>query len=129
MLVKLPYRMIIAAVLALGILGTAGESYAKDASGGWDILGGTSCSEYLDSYSRSSLSVEGTYDGTPRFFGSIGWLNGFITAYNLNVQNGRRNVLYGITYNDTYRWAASWCRDNPSKDITTAVQALIRSRR
>jgi hypothetical protein len=59
---------------------------------------------------------------------AAGWVGGFITTYNSYVQNGKRDILEGMTANDALRWVASWCRDNSSRDLEYALEALIESR-
>ena len=57
-----------------------------------------------------------------------GWINGYISEYNGWVDNGKSDIVAGMGTNDTYRWLASWCRDNPSKGLFDAIQSLILSR-
>ena len=54
------------------------------------------------------------------------WLNGFLTAYNVYVDNGKRSVLGKMALTDAYKWVAVWCRDNPSKSLNFAAGKLIK---
>ena len=36
-----------------------------------------------------------------------------------------QNILGSMSTNDARRWIASWCRDNPSKDMDDGIKALI----
>ncbi len=116
--------IIVAAILVFGL---AGEAAARDANGG-TMLNVVSCSYYLDAYSKTTLTGEGTSQGPYEFWGASGWISGYLSGYNVAADNGKGNIVEGMSYNDTYRWAASWCRDNPSEYLFNAVAALISSR-
>jgi hypothetical protein len=118
-------RLALAAVLAFSM---SGEAWAFDAKGNYTHLGRPECGEYLDAYSRSTLEGEGNYTGTHSFYKAAGFINGFITAYNRYIPNDKSHSLSGMTINDARRWLASWCRDNGSRDLEYALEALIESR-
>ncbi len=56
---------------------------------------------------------------------AFGFIDGWISAYNLYTPNGKEDTSASMSYNDGYRWIASWCRDNPSKDLADALFQLI----
>jgi len=56
---------------------------------------------------------------------AVGFIDGFISAYNAYTSNGKQDVLAGMSFNDSYKWIASWCRDNPSKAVNDGIEALI----
>ena len=58
--------------------------------------------------------------------GVFGWIEGYLTAYNAHFDNGKKSILGSMTLNDTRRWIAAWCRDNPSKDVMVGIEVLIR---
>ena len=117
--------IILAAILAFGL---ASEARAADANGLGTVLGELSCSYYLDVYYRTELTGGSMYEAPYSWGKASGWINGFLSGYNINVDNGKQDIVEGMSNNDTYRWIASWCRDNPSKDLDIAVMALISSR-
>jgi len=119
-------RFIIPILVALAIVGTAESGWAADKDGGYSIRGPTTCGEYLDAYSKSTLTGDSTYKGQYEFWKATGWISGYITSYNAYTPNGKPDVLAGMSNNDTYRWIASWCRDNPSKYVDHGVRVLIR---
>jgi hypothetical protein len=122
-------RIIIAALIALGFSFSAGDVSAKDRKGFYAIMGEKSCGEYLDAYSRSTLTGAAVFSGPHIFFQATGWIGGFISAYNMTTNNGRQDVLVGMSFNARLKWIASWCRDNPSNDLPDATSALIKSRK
>lgn len=117
--------IILAAILAFGL---AGEARAYDATGVGSTKDPTTCSTYLDAYSKTTLTGDASFEGPHAFFKAHGWINGVISGYNHSADNGKQDIVAGMSYNDTSRWVASWCRDNPSKGLDDAVFALIFSR-
>ena len=73
-----------------------------------------------------ALAIFATDGMRPAYAAFMG--SGFISGYNQTTDNGTADIVAGMSYNDTFRWAASWCRDTPSKDLADAVLALIISR-
>ena len=122
-------RIIIAALIALGFSFSAGGVSATDARGRYSIHGPFSCGQFLDAYSRSTLTGARTFQGPHEFWKAIGWIGGFISAYNMTTSNGRQDVLVGMSINARLKWIASWCRDNPSKYLLNATLTLIESRK
>ena len=115
-------KLILAAVMAVSLSGAAG---AADADGGWSVVGIISCAKYLDKYSRSTLEGESGFNGPNEFLGYSGWINGFVSGYNIAADT---DITKGMTRNDVRRWIASWCRDNGSRDVFVALIEFIRSR-
>ena len=112
-------------VLATVFMLASGPVGAADSKGKWAVVGAKSCQQYLDAYAKATLTGEGTITGHDMFHKLSGWVNGFISAYNFTVKNGKKSTTAGMSINDNYRWIASWCRDNSSKDIADATIALI----
>jgi hypothetical protein len=121
-------RRMIAAVLVLGVLGVAGESYAKDKNGVWTARSSKTCSYYLDAYSRTTFTGDEKTNGPYEFWSVSAWIAGFISGINFAEENGEKEILNTMTSNDIFRWVGSWCRDNQSKSVPEAVLALIKSR-
>ena len=118
--------LIIPALVALVIVGAAGSGDAYDARGG-AYLNPPSCSEYLDAYSKTELTVKG-FKGPHEAWEVFGFINGAMSVYNANTDNGINNIIEGMTTNDARRWMASWCRDNQQENLVDAISALIRQR-
>jgi len=83
------------------------------------------CGEYLDVYAKTTLKPNNVYEGPYEAWKVFGWISGYLTAYNENTDNRIKNILGTTTMNDARRWIASWCRDNPSKDVLDALVALF----
>jgi hypothetical protein len=115
------------ALVAMLTLCASGEAWAADARGNYDALSLSTCAKYLDAYSKTTLTGDATYKGPYEAWSDRGWVNGYLTAYNRFVSNGKVNIKEGTTFNDVHRWLASWCRDNKSNDLDDAVFAFIRS--
>lgn len=111
-------------ILGMHGIGMSGNANAYDKDGYFIILAPTSCSEFLDAYSRTTLNEEG-YIGPNKSWRAFGYINGYLSAYNLYVDNGKENIKEGMTYNDVYRWVASWCRDNSSQRLDEALNAFV----
>ena len=112
--------------LMLIVLSIAGTAESRDKDGGYSIIGIIKCGEYLDAYSKSTLTGDSTAEGQHEFWKATGFINGFISSYNAYTSNGKKDVVGDMSMNDTYRWIASWCRDNPSKYVDHGVRVLIR---
>ena len=122
-------QILFTAILVLGLLGVFGNVEAKDANGQYIAWGPVACSMYIDAYSQTTLTRSRNWEG-PMVTGQIfGWINGYISAYNIFVQNGKQDSLPYMTYNDARRWIVSWCQDNPSEQLSDAISSLIRSRK
>ena len=53
------------------------------------------------------------------------WLNGYVTAYNRFVENGRKDIARNTDHDGRMSYIESFCRKNPAKDFSDASQALI----
>lgn len=113
-------------IFALALLPSSADSWARDKNGTFTTHGGKSCGHYLDAYSRSTLSGGTQLKGTPEALTVFGWINGWLSAYNALSANGKKNILGGMTPNGARRWVATWCLDNPSKDVDDAIGTLTR---
>ena len=118
-------RLLLAALLVFSM---SGEALARGSNREYIPRDVMPCVEYLDAYARTTLLKENDFKGPHEFFAAAGWVGGFITTYNSYVQNGKRDIIEGMTANDALRWVASWCRDNSSRDLEYALEALIESR-
>ena len=103
----------------------SGGAHAKDKDGSYITVGNQSCEEYLDAYSRATLTGESEGKGPAESVNIFGYINGYISAYNHYVPNGKKNILGSMSMNDVRRWIASWCPDNPPKDLVDGIVALI----
>ena len=112
-------------MMALVGLVVSGPALGRDASNRADLLSYESCAEYLEGYSQATLKGDNGWRGTAKSFGSFGWISGFLSAYNVYKENGKRNILTPMTLNDAFRWLASWCRDNPSSNSSIGLSSLI----
>ena len=101
----------------------SGAAHAKDKDGNFTTIGNKSCGYYLDAYSKATLTDAG-FSGQHESFLAFGFINGYLSAYNAKVPNGKQNILGSMSNNDAYRWIASWCRGNPSKDLDDGTNAL-----
>ncbi len=103
---------------------SSADGWARDKNGTFSTHNNRSCGYYLDLYSRTTLRGDRTLNGPYAAWAVFAWINGYLTAYNEHVANGKKTILGSMTLNDVRRWMAVWCRDNPSKDIDYAVSAL-----
>ena len=109
--------------LALASAVSSADGWAHDKYLGFTTYANETCGYYLDAYSRTTLRGN-TYSGPAEAWLVIGWIGGYLTAYNEFNANGKKSILGGMSQNDARRWIAAWCRDNPSKDVLDAVSAL-----
>ena len=91
--------------------------------------GSEKCTKFLSDYARAETTA--TRDGNAVNYSypaaaalEIGWILGFISGTNREKEGRENFFLYGWVEN--IGWIASWCRDNPSKDLLDAVEALMR---
>lgn len=89
------------------------EGMAADKEGTFIILypGGRECINFLDDYAKSEAAL------------GIGWIFGYLTAIN-KTRYGKDNYFSDLEWEDIPAWIASWCRDNPTKDLYDATNAL-----
>ena len=80
----------------------------------------------MKDYARSDLQDLGGKVRYPAEFGRvIGWVSGYMTAANHYLPNKINNFAHIL---DEIAWVASWCRDNSSKTIVDAMEALTKLR-
>jgi len=108
------------AVLVIGGLVWSGEAEAFT----FKTYGLPTCGEYLGAYGKITLADKGAADGPPMALLTLTWMSSYLSAYN-NMAVGGGDVLAGMTINDARGWVASWCRDNPPKDLIDALDTLF----
>ena len=120
-------RIILAALVGALV---SGPAVAVDETGSYYRLGMGSekCAKYLGAYGTSELkhTPDGQFSFNNRFGIWIGWIHGYATRVNMTTK-GRANI-YDMDSIGIAAWLASWCRDNPSKDLTEAMNAFTQSR-
>lgn len=115
-------------VVIVGVWGFTAPASAKDDNNYGEYTDyGYSCAEYLDAYSRTTL-VEENFQGPHEVWRAFGYIEGYISAYNAYIPNGKRDITSSHSFNDVRRWLASWCRDNDTKGVHEALLAFIKSR-
>ena len=120
-------RLIVAALVASCFVVSA-ESYAMNAQGEYKPYGLATCGKYLDAYSKAELTDQRDVATTdPNTAHALGWISGFVSAYNRYDANERYSILGEMSLNDVRRWAATWCRNNPTKDLDDAMGTFIES--
>jgi hypothetical protein len=125
-------KRIILIAIALTVI-CSGNGYAFDKTGLIIYYGSHKCNAYLDAYSRTTFVGTNSYGGPRDFAEMSGWIDGYMTAINSTIDNGKSTILANqngaeMSLNDAYKWLASWCRDNPSKGLSSGIFALANSR-
>ncbi|MGB0683893.1 MAG: hypothetical protein ACPGOV_14365 [Magnetovibrionaceae bacterium] len=110
-------------MITFGICTPAG---AKDQAGAYLVHGKTTCTAYLDAYSKAVLTGEEDFDGPKETLAAFSWIDGYLTAYNAAVRNGRFSLLGNMTLNQAREWVANWCQSNSKGKLSSAVKALTR---
>ena len=72
------------------------------------------------------MTPEGNISATTDITAEFGWILGY--ASRANEDSLGRADIYEMKSVDLAAWAASWCRDNPSKTLYDAMAALTESR-
>jgi hypothetical protein len=116
--------MRLVSVLILVGLVISGPVLGKDRKGVYSFHNQSTCGEYLDAYSRTTFTTTG-FSGPYEMWGARGWFSGFISAYNILIENGKTDILGSMTTGGALKWIGSWCRDNPTKDFDDGIFALI----
>lgn len=94
----------------------------------------------IDILELERLGFESTGNNTPYFnsldtqlaldyFELIGWLEGYLTAFNVFGLEPSGNISHGTTRRDWMIWFYSYCRSNPTDQITNAVLRLLEALR
>lgn len=122
-------RTIIAMLLAPTISGSAHAYKKGEGSTGKEFYAPMTitCEYFIDTHSRTELTGERDMSGPSDAHLLMGYISGYITAYNQFTDNNKTNILGSMTLNDTFRWLASWCRDNPSKTFFGGFDGLTGS--
>ena len=119
-------RIFITALLLLTITGPAGSVYAADKDGDYIVTGGVvHCRDYLREYGNSKLTGDQGFTANHGGFRAYGWIEGYTSAYNRFVENGKKDITATISPNSIRSWLASWCRDNPSDNMGEGIKILF----
>ena len=105
----------------------AGDAGAVNESNIWVPHNTQSCSMVLSAHADIETTAKGWKGGT-KGFRLIGYVSGWASAVNWAVK-GKKDYFVGMKSTDITNWVASWCRSNPSKDLSDAMTALTDSRR
>ena len=105
----------------------SGEAVGANKEGGFAVYGSHTCGEYSDAYANATLTGKNGFKGRHNWWQIDGWIDGYLTAYNQLKKNMIRDVIVEMSANDSRRWMASWCRDNPSDMFLNAIDRLIKS--
>ena len=118
-------KRIILIAIALAVI-CSENGYARDKDGNMVARGKPSCREFHEGNATAKFKDPRTVDAVPAFLKYRAWISGYLTAYNQYVFNGKSSVLgaANMSDNDGIRWIGAWCRDNMSKDVFNAIQAL-----
>lgn len=101
---------------------------AADRDGNHRLYPIGTCALYLDAYAGTNFDADGSFvlsDGRMGAFS--GFIKGYLSAVNAE-RPGAADHFSAIPHRNLYRWIASWCRDNQSKDFGVAVKAFADSR-
>jgi len=120
-------RIILAALVGVLVIGPAWAIEVKDRLHVFGA-GSTLCTKYLGAYGTADLKTapDGYMSSGDVFAYELGWIQGYATRVN-ETTKGRENI-YDMDTIGLAAWVASWCRDNPSKRILNAMEALTESR-
>jgi hypothetical protein len=102
-------------------------SVEADVDGRYIPVRALACSEVLSAYAKANLRVE---DGRMKADGweihyFVGWIAGYMTRVNYSVP-GKKSYFNDLI--GEVAWIASWCRDNPSKGLSNAMDSLTLTR-
>ena len=85
------------------------------------------CLEYSADYGLSDLrEVEGGYEYKDGFDRSLNYVLGFITGVNFEAVGN--DDVFKMKPVGVAAWLASWCRDNPAKDLLAGLVHLRHKR-
>ena len=104
------------------------QARGADASGKFHLISPMSCEYYINAYASSDLKGKDLVSGPPQFYQAMGWINGFVSAYNMEAENGKKDITADVTLNDLLRYVNLWCQKNISKEISFALQDLFKSK-
>ena len=66
-----------------------------------------------------------TVEASYAFLQHQAWIDGFLSAVNMTVKNGKADVVGTMSGNDLLRWIGAWCRDNMSENVQAAILHLL----
>ena len=121
-------RLIIPLIVALVVAVIAPRNVAAISFGASRII--FNCTDYLDAYAKSTLTGKSDFKGHHEVWEAFGYIDGYITGVHTTVPNSSvdNDVLQQMSRNDVRRWVASWCRDNPSRQLYESLAELIESK-
>ena len=119
-------KRIVLIAIALAVI-CSENGYARDKAVGHYFLDTPDCREFLEEYASVTFTDPDRVRASSAFHKHKHWIWGYISAYNMYVENGKKEVLSAanMPYNDTLKWLGAWCRDNMSKTVFLAIQALL----
>ena len=91
------------------------------------ILGGyLSCGQYVVVYEKDTYKDGERFssDGLRR---QVVWLKGFFSAYNLKVDNNKKNVLQGRDWASVLLWYYNFCNADPLNNTFKATLEFLRA--
>lgn len=102
------------------VTAVATPSLAKDANGGFFILGAgaKSCGMFVKDFREGN---EGKYENTQ-------WMNGYLTAVNQFAVTAQ-NIADGTDTEGRSLWMFNYCSANPLHNVGDAASALVRELR
>jgi len=113
-------------ILAALIVCVVSPAWGDTAAGVYAAKLSPECSTFLSDYAMAELSQRGSKITYSNHFGdNIGWIAGYMTRVNFSVR-GKENYFRDLL--EEVAWVASWCRDNPSLDLSDAMRAITKAR-
>ena len=80
-------------IFALALLLSSADGWARDQSGSYINKDNISCGYYLDAYSRATLEGDSSFKGNYEAWRVFAWINGYLSAYNRLISNGKEDIL------------------------------------
>ena len=119
-------KRIVLIAIALTVI-CSENGYARDKTDAWSAVGSSDCREFLEGYATAEFIGPSAVRASHAFKRHVAWVNGYISAYNAFVQNGKTEVFEAakMSRNDTTRWLGAWCRDNMSESLEAAILELL----
>jgi len=90
------------------------QAVAADANGRFGTVGVKSCAVFLQELEEKSWGQ----------MGNLGWLGGYITAYNLKTPNTYQ-ILGNSDLLGAELWVKNYCLKNPLKNMAGAAESLM----
>ena len=111
---------LLAIALSLGTTNASADEAGQNAS--WTSYGVDSCSKVLSTHAQITIKNY-KISGPPAAWTLIGWVSGFATAANSAI-GSPKNYYKSMSNIEMLNWVASFCRDNPKKDVDYAMRLL-----